>query len=702
MKYHYKFLLTIVASLMLALLSACGGDSSHEAADNFVPPDKSIQSITKLAKAAPDECWKQYSGDEVNFPPKPSVPVNGSCAAGQPKTNESYIWGMTKTGDRLWFGTAANVECLVIGTYLDYASNPIIFDTATKTTFQDVLYRPPTTPYVQVCEFGRSWVKAANGALPSALGDWRPPTIFSYRDGEGLVARTAQVDNHGVVDQQRRKGTLGLRSAGNRDGIAFLAGPNIPGDKIFIFAFRQSDGEYLGSHELSGYSNIRKWKVLYGNLYTAVTLSNARADELYQAGGSYKHGRILKWVGTAASPFQGPGGKDPFVEVGELNGGGSELSEYGSNRIAVSTWPGGVDGSGSLNLRKIKPAGISISVPVPAGGLSDAASASNFTEVFTFADYDPDLARAFTYGGGALAYFDGWLVWGSMHVPFTNILALSNTYSYRGLVSSNTQCRDILDPGYAADRQDTDSVPQSVCGEVSGRTTCINNIYSDPATDYGIKASYDACLDQLQSEYLPDYQEATKDMATSIFRGRNLETFAPQIDVLYGYETLKVLYTDSLVDLDALQKATASTRRSWQTRNNGIGRPVFGAAGIGGYDTATCDPATSTTPCRSLGNPKNNYTWEMGVVGKRLYLGTMDQTATLDPLNLQAGADLYSFTSAKRAAVREDATGLGNSYNYGFRTLLTEEPGTLYIGTANPFNLVADGGWELLKIDLIP
>ena len=502
MQYQYKFFLVLVASSMLALFSACGGDSSHEAADNFVPPDKSIQSIAKLAEAAPDECWKQYSGDEGNFPPAPSVPVNGSCAAGQPKTNESYIWGMTKTDDRLWFGTAANVECLVIGTYLDYASNPIIFDTRTKTSLNDV-FSTPTTPYVQVCEFGRSWVKAASAELPAALGDWRPPTIFSYRDGEGLVARTAQVTGPNN-DTQRLRSTLGLRSAGNKDGIAFLAGPNIPGDKIFIFAFRQSDGEYLGSHELLGYSNIRKWKVLYGDLYTAVTLSNARADELYQAGGSYKHGRILKWVGTAASPFQGPGGKAPFVEVGELNGGGSELSEYGSNRIAVSTWPGGVDGSGSLNLRKIKPAGISISVPVPAGGLSPTTSASNFNEVFTFADYDPDLARAFTYGGGALAYFDGWLVWGSMHVPFTNVLALSNTYSYRGLVSSNTQCRDILDPGYAADRQDSDSTAMSTCGEVSGssnRTTCINNIYSDPATDYGVKASYDACLLQLQSEY---------------------------------------------------------------------------------------------------------------------------------------------------------------------------------------------------------
>lgn len=702
MQYKYKLFLALVASLMLALLSACGGDSSHEAADNFVPPDKSIQTsnITKLAKAAPDECWKQFSGD---FPPPPSTPVNGVCAEGDPKTNESYIWGMTKTDDRLWFGTAANVECLVIGTYLDYASDPIIFDTRTKTSLNDV-FITPTMPYVQVCEFGSSWVKVANPSLPDSLGDWRPPTIFSYRDGEGLVARTEQVDDHGVLDQQRRRGTLGLRSAGNKDGIAFLAGPNISGDKIFIFAFRQSDGMYLGSHELPGYSNIRKWKVLYGNLYTAVTLSNARADTLYAPNGNYKHGRILKWVGTAANPFQGPGGTAPFVEVGELNGGGSELSEYGSNRIAVSTWPGGVDGSGALNLRKIKPAGISISVPVPAGGLSDAASASNFNEVFTFADYDPDLARAFTYGGGALAYFDGWLVWGSMHVPFTNILALSNTYSYRGLVSSNTQCRDILDPGYAADRQDSDSSPQSECGEQSSinRPTCIKSIYDDPATAAGVKANYDACLLQLTNEYLPDYREATKDMATSIFRGRNLETFAPQIDVLYGYETLKVLYTDSLVDLDALQKATASTRRSWQTRNNGIGRPVFGAAGIGSYDTATCDPATSPTPCRSLGNPKNNYTWEMGVVGKRLYLGTMDQTATLDPLNSQAGADLYSFTSAKRAAVREDATGLGNSYNYGFRTLLTEEPGTLYIGTANPFNLVADGGWELLKIRVAP
>ena len=552
MQYQYKFFLALVASSMLALFSACGGGggSSYEAADNLVPPAPSIQTsnITKLAKAAPDECWKQFSGDPGNFPPQPSTPVNGVCAQGDPKTNESYIWGMTKTDDRLWFGTAANVECLVIGTYLDYASNPIIFDTRTKTSLNDV-FSTPTTPYVQVCEFGRSWMKAANPSLPAALGDWRPPTIYSYRAGaEGLVARTAQVTGPNN-DTQRLRSTLGLRSAGNKDGIAFLAGPNIPGDKIFIFAFRQSDAAYLGSHVLEGYSNIRKWKVLYGNLYTAVTLSNARADTLYAPNGNYKHGRILKWVGTAANPFQGPGGTAPFIEVGELNGAGSELSEYGSNRIAVSTWPGGVDGSGSLNLDKIKAGGIEISVPVPTGGLSPANAATNFSEVFNYATYDPDLVRAYTYGGGALAYFDGWLVWGTMHVPYTNALTLNTAYGYRGLVTSNTQCRDILDPGYAADRQDTDSVAQSVCGEVSGssnRTSCITSIYNNSATDAGLKSQYDQCLTELSTSYLPDYQEASKDLATSVFRGRNLENALPQINVLYGYETFKVLYTNTI------------------------------------------------------------------------------------------------------------------------------------------------------------
>jgi len=618
MQYQYKFFLALMFSSMLALLSACSGGSSHEAADNLVPPAPSIQAsnITKLAKAAPDECWKQFSGDLLNFPPPPSTPVNGVCAEGVPKTNESYIWGMTKTDDRLWFGTAANVECLVIGTYLNFDDSPLLFDSKAKASINDVL-NPTQPPIVQACEFGRSWMKAANPSLPAALGDWRPPTIYSYRAGEGLVNRTAQVTGPNN-DTQRLRSTLGLRSAGSKDGVVFLAGPDITANNIFIFAFRQSDAQYLGSHVLQGYSNIRKWRVLYDELYTAVTLSNARADTLYATSGNYKHGRILKWVGTAASPFRGPGGTAPFVEVGELNGGGSELSEYGSNRIAVSTWPGGVDGSGSLNLDKIKAGGIEISIPIPKGGLSPANAATNFSEVFNFATYDPDLVRAYTYGGGALAYFDGWLVWGSMHVPYTNALALNTAYGYRGLVNSSTQCRDILDPGYAADRQDTDSVAQSVCGEVSdssNRTSCINAIYHNSATDPGLKSQYDQCLTELSNSYLPDYQEARKDLATSVFRGRNLENALPQINVLYGYETFKVLYTNTIADLLALRNAVPSTRRPWTTRSNGVGKPVFGAAGIGGYDPATCDPATSTTPCRSLGNPKNNYTWEMGVVG---------------------------------------------------------------------------------------
>jgi hypothetical protein len=54
--------------------------------------------------------------------------------------------------------------------------------------------------------------------------------------------------------------------------------------------------------------------------------------------------------------------------------------------------------------------------PVPPGGLTNA-DASAWTKVWDCTSYEPDIVTATTYGGGGIASFDGWLYFGSMHVP---------------------------------------------------------------------------------------------------------------------------------------------------------------------------------------------------------------------------------------------------------------------------------------------
>src|SRR5690606_13005357 len=66
-----------------------------------------------LAKATPDECF--YG---LDLPPiiVESLP---DCEGGISKVNEAYVWGLTGYENTLWFGTAPNVHCLVMGGYLD-------------------------------------------------------------------------------------------------------------------------------------------------------------------------------------------------------------------------------------------------------------------------------------------------------------------------------------------------------------------------------------------------------------------------------------------------------------------------------------------------------------------------------------------------------------------------------------------------------
>ena len=199
------------------------------------------------------------------------------------------------------------------------------------------------------------------------------------------------------------------------------------------------------------------------------------------------------------------------------------------------------------------------------------------------------------------------------------------------------------------------------------------------AAPQAIRAQYDAC-----TAMKAGFDEASGTQAISIFRGRNMETAYPEIDLLYGYETLTSL---NIPFLTQLKIANGDPTGNWMEENvsfqekaNLVGQPIFGGAGFG--------------------NLNNNYTWEMRIVNDRLYVGTMDRVGITDALDSGAGADLYSFTSARRAAVEEDGNGLGNVFNYGYRTMLPGAPNKLYIGTANPFNLSPDGGWELLEVDV--
>jgi hypothetical protein len=139
---------------------------------------------------------------------------------------------------------------------------------------------------------------------------------------------------------------------------------------------------YLGSHVFSKGGTIRKWLVVNNRLYTGMGIDGGQ-------------GKILRWYGTSTDVWK-------FMVVGMVSGVPRELAQYtgtdGLARVATSA------------------NGLWISQPITqSSGLPQ--SSANWTVVWTPQNYGPDLITSYAYGGGATYQFDGWLYWGTMHIP---------------------------------------------------------------------------------------------------------------------------------------------------------------------------------------------------------------------------------------------------------------------------------------------
>lgn len=318
--------------------------------------------IEVLAKAKPDECY-YGPGDMSNQ----YVPTGIDCATcetngGRGKTNQAYVWGLTNSDSTIWFGTAPNVHCLVIGQYFGGFLTP----TANETNSY-------------VCEFGDG---PFSPPYPDGLGDWRPSRMYSYNlSTKTLTDRTPA---HPFLAQ-----TVGIRSAGAHNGVVLFGGPGLGGVKIF--AYNAATGAFLGAANWPAFTNIRKWLVVDGVLYAAV--------------GTATGGHVIRWTGNLMSPFT-------YEIVGNLESDGAELALH-EGRLFVNTWPSQI-GTDVAELY--------MSPPIPPGGLTNAHAAS-WQSVWKATDYEPNLSTALTYGGGALISFQGYLFWGTMHVPMASALA---------------------------------------------------------------------------------------------------------------------------------------------------------------------------------------------------------------------------------------------------------------------------------------
>ncbi|BDI05282.1 hypothetical protein [Sphaerotilus microaerophilus] len=595
------------------MVGLAGGLAASQAAAHDGDLDKTNPYQARvLAKAQPDEC---FGGVGATYEP---YAAPGCTAPRVPKVNQAYVWGLAKTDTHLWIGTAPNVNCLVEGTYLSL-----------------------TTPYQTAswaCEFGSSGYRAMYApALPAALGDWRPSRIHRHSLKDGSLADLGATMD--VAGRQRLAATLGLRSAGTHRGVVILAGPAINQQGLNLFAFNAKTSAFLGSYTLPGYRNIRKWTVAGDELYTTAGRVNGS-------------GAVIRWTGSVATPFQ-------FVEVGTLPSEGAELTAH-DGRLFVATWP---------NVDPLNPAwaGVFRSALLPRkGGLP--ASTGAFTQVWDVRQYEPDPVVALTYGGGAIASYQGKLVWGTMHVPGVATAAhlTANAAYYAGLDPAERTVRQIV-AALLTQRA------VALFSQDAVRTTLLYGSARLPAFNAVTK----------QWQLLPNAAGLTPQLGGSGFDNpfnnytwtmatTKKSLFVGTMDWSYLLRSRLESLLPGLTSLTPTQWTDLRARLSAMPEVQG-----FLADHPGLLDTAAAvTGAAAPVPA-----------------------GPVDD-------RLANGADLMRFDRLDRKAVAVSRSGVGNFLNYGLRTMIASE-GRLYIGSANPMNLETaqgdgrpDGGWELLELRL--
>ena len=315
-----------------------------------------------LAKAEPDEC---FNGVGVAYPPGPP------CATGQPKVNQAYVWGLTRVGRDVWFGTGANTYCLTSGATLDVLKPAVNAD--------------------YVCEYGSSQIVQHDPDFPPEIGDQRPPEVWLYNGRS--VNKSAEIRARSAEDAERLRTTIGLRAAGNLHNVVLLGGPAL-NDSLNMFAFDARTKRYLGSATFPAYGNIRTFLVAENALYLGVGIGTN--------GGS--GGAVLRWTGNSRNPFS-------FASVATLPVQAADLA-YHDGRVAATSWPADQPTTQQML------AGVWISPKLSDGapGLNPE-DATGWTQVWNARQYETDRVVSATYGGGGVASYGGYLYWGTMHVP---------------------------------------------------------------------------------------------------------------------------------------------------------------------------------------------------------------------------------------------------------------------------------------------
>ncbi len=642
--------------------------------------------ITEIADSQPDECFIDFGDNEPL--------VNGECEEGTPKTNEAYVWGLTQSNGKLYFGTGANIHCLVTGTYLG----------STSSTLRDL---GGVDDYV--CELG----DGADSPLPDVFKDWRPPSIYSQDISSGKLTKlNSQMD---VASQQRAATTVGIRAAGAVGNLVYLGGPSLTGG-INLFVFNSSTGAFVESATIDGYRNIRTLKPYQGSMVAGVA----------KVGGS-----------GAALVFSDSQNPLSFNESFVTTAGEIAEFEFYEDRMYFGTWP-----TSTATVATVASTDL-------ITDMDDFGSEGSGEIIWQASDYEPDEAIVHTYGVGAMKFFNGKLYFGTMHVPLTSLNAVLDKYeelelslededylaAFLGSLRSTALFEYDPDSPMGWDDSSFQNNPNLVFGDpalptfdyseqfvifeytstgeflpdlaLSGFNNPFNNYmwamseYDDELYIGTMDWSY--LLIPVFGEFVNETSEENPLLGPEFFNpveflGQILQTITSNLlteEELSGNVSDTALENFGFFLYEVVQGFLLALQSTGNLDGTSVASTVdqliddideLYTLADDGIDNETYDQALA------LAVSINNDLAELITFFESDVLSAID---FLEPLSY--GADVMALNAEGQIRMVSN-DGLGNYLNYGIRTMTTAPGEGLFLGTANPMNLQVEGGWELYRL----
>lgn len=391
MRTLYLTSISLIASSMFCVEAQISSMSSEaRALFNYQTRDRIAPAVVADANLTVNEIYRSPAdgcyfgiGDARNIYDPAGIDCE-ECeeAGGRIKINGSYVWGLTQSDNKIYWGTINNLLCqAALMTGANEASNPLL------------------TPYQTTC-----WVceneKGINGDVLGKAGDMLPPRVFVYDPSDGTVRDI-------TPDTTAAATCTGFRSAGSHNGVVFVGGPDMV-HGLTLFAYDSENDRFLGASHLETISddnleitNIRKWKVIEGVLYCGIKYK--RGDE--------EGGAVLRWNGDKKDPFN-------FQIIAYTEGEASEL-EYHNGRIYIGGWPAGT-----------APAGVYRSPLIPSGGFT-AADIATWETVWRYSSYENEPFCQATAGIGGFKSYKGQLYWGMLYANWSYPMLLPSVYGLK-------------------------------------------------------------------------------------------------------------------------------------------------------------------------------------------------------------------------------------------------------------------------------